>query len=98
MARSLRLSTSTDHPSELDHWSAAIAIHCAHRVGAVIVAAAVAVTSWHVWHRHRDRQELARPAALIVFLVGVQLTLGAATVLSRRDVWINSLHVVVGAL
>ncbi|HEY3044405.1 MAG TPA: hypothetical protein VGJ39_10290, partial [Vicinamibacterales bacterium] len=31
-------------------------------------------------------------------LVAVQVSLGALTVLSQRDVWINSLHVVCGAL
>ena len=39
-----------------------------------------------------------RPAALIVALVAVQVTLGAFTVLSRRDPWINSVHVVCGAM
>jgi len=81
-----------------DHWSAAIAVHFAHRVGAVIVAAAVGMTSLYIWRRHRDRPELARPATLVVFLVCVQLALGAATVLSGRHEWINSLHVVCGAL
>jgi cytochrome c oxidase assembly protein subunit 15 len=33
-----------------------------------------------------------------VALVAVQITLGAMTVLTRRDVWINSVHVVCGAL
>jgi len=31
-------------------------------------------------------------------LVAIQLTLGAFTVLSARDPWINSVHVVCGAL
>ena len=44
------------------------------------------------------RTELTRPAALIVLLVATQVTLGALTVLTRRDVTINSLHVVCGAL
>ena len=39
-----------------------------------------------------------RPAALLLALVAVQVTLGALTILSRRDMWINSLHVVCGAL
>ena len=39
-----------------------------------------------------------RPAVLLVALVAVQVTLGALTVLSRRDPWINSFHVVCGAL
>ena len=59
---------------------------------------AIFATSAHVWHYHADRRELARPAVLIVGLVAVQVTLGAFTVLSRRDVWINSFHVVCGAL
>jgi heme A synthase len=39
-----------------------------------------------------------RPALLILALVATQVTLGALTVLSKRDVWINSTHVVCGAL
>jgi len=81
-----------------DHWSAKIAIHFAHRVGALVVTLAIVSTSVDIWRRHADRPELARPATLILFLVGAQLMLGAFTVLSRRDVWINSLHVVFGAL
>jgi len=81
-----------------DHWSAAIAVHFAHRLGALIVIAMVFGTSLYVWRRHQDRPELARPATLILFLVIVQVTLGALTVISRRDPLVNSLHVVVGAL
>jgi cytochrome c oxidase assembly protein subunit 15 len=81
-----------------DHWSSAIAIHFAHRVGAAIVSVAVAATVAHVWYHHPQRKELTRPAALIVGLVATQVTLGALTVLTRRDVTINSLHVVCGAL
>jgi cytochrome c oxidase assembly protein subunit 15 len=81
-----------------DHWSAAIAVHFAHRVTAVIVAVAVTTTSIYIWRWHRDRQELTRPATLLVFLLKVQMTLGGLTVLSGRNVSINSLHVVCGAL
>ena len=81
-----------------DHWSPPIAIHFAHRVGALVVSIAIVATSVYIWRRHGDRMELTRPATLILFLVGVQVMLGAFTVLSKRDVWINSLHVVGGAL
>ena len=81
-----------------DHWDNKIAIHFAHRVGAAIVACAVLATAGHVWYHHRRRRELARPASLLTALVVVQLFLGAFTVLSGRAVWINSLHVVCGAL
>ena len=81
-----------------DHWDPKIAIHFAHRAGAIVVTLAIVATSSHVWYHHRGRRELTRPAALLLALVVVQLTLGGLTVLSRRDVWINSLHVVCGAL
>ena len=36
-------------------WTAAIAIHYAHRVGAAFVTLAIAATAGHVWYHHRDR-------------------------------------------
>jgi cytochrome c oxidase assembly protein subunit 15 len=81
-----------------DHWDPKIAIHFAHRAGAVIVTLAIVATARDVWRHHRRRRELTRPAALLLILVAVQVTLGGLTVLSQRDVSINSLHVVCGAL
>jgi cytochrome c oxidase assembly protein subunit 15 len=81
-----------------DRWSAAIAVHFAHRVGALIVTAAIGVTAWRVWRCHRTNRLLTRPTGVLVTLLIVQVTLGGLTVLSRRDVWINSTHLVCGAL
>ena len=81
-----------------DHWNPAIAVHFAHRVGALVVTCAILMASAYVWSRHRGRRELARPAALLPVLVAMQVTLGAFTVLSQRNPWINSFHVVCGAL
>jgi cytochrome c oxidase assembly protein subunit 15 len=81
-----------------DHWNAGIALHFSHRAGALVVAAMVLITSIAIWLRHTDRVELAQPALLVIIFVIVQATLGALTVLSRRDPWINSLHVVGGAI
>lgn len=80
------------------HWDPKIAIHFSHRVGALVVTLAILATAGHIWYHHPRRRELTRPAALLVALVFVQATLGALTVLTRRNVWINSLHVVGGAL
>jgi cytochrome c oxidase assembly protein subunit 15 len=80
-----------------DRWSPAIAVHFAHRVGALIVTAAIIATAAHIRHHHHERRSLMRPAGLLVALVAVQITLGAMTVLTGRDVWINSAHVVCGA-
>jgi len=78
------------------HWDEKIAIHFAHRLGALIATACVLATTGHVFYHHRDRVELVRPSILLLVLVATQVTLGAFTVLTRKDVLINSLHVVTG--
>lgn len=78
-------------------WTSAIAMHYAHRVGALLVSALVFATSAHVLYHHRGRAELRRPSLLLLLLLAVQMTLGALTVLSGKQYVINSLHVVTGA-
>jgi cytochrome c oxidase assembly protein subunit 15 len=80
------------------HWSPLIAIHFAHRVGALAVTMMVLATAGHVLYHHRRRRALARPAVVLMGLVVLQITLGALTVLSRKHYIINSLHVVTGGL
>jgi cytochrome c oxidase assembly protein subunit 15 len=79
------------------HWDAKIAIHFAHRVGAVVVTLAILATTGHVFYHHRTRKELRRPSLLLLALLATQITLGALTVLSQKQFVINSLHVVTGA-
>jgi cytochrome c oxidase assembly protein subunit 15 len=78
-------------------WDAKIAVHFAHRVGAVVVTLAILATTGHVFSHHRTRTELRRPSLLLLALLAVQVTLGAMTVLSQKQFIINSLHVVTGA-
>jgi cytochrome c oxidase assembly protein subunit 15 len=80
------------------HWTPKIAIHFAHRVGAVVVATMVLATAGHVFYHHTRRRALVGPALVLVGLVCVQVTLGALTVLSHKHYIINSLHVVTGGL
>jgi len=79
------------------HWDPKIAIHFAHRVGAVVVSVAILAATGHVLYHHRGRRELFRPSLLLLALLTVQITLGALTVLSQKHYVINSLHVVTGA-
>lgn len=79
-------------------WTTAIAIHFAHRLGAVVVIAAIAATTAHVWWHHRGRSEFVRPATLLMLLVCSQATLGALVVLSGLHPIVNTAHVVNGAL
>ncbi|HEX5473416.1 MAG TPA: COX15/CtaA family protein [Vicinamibacterales bacterium] len=79
-------------------WTPKIAIHFAHRAGAVVVTGAILATAGHVWAHQRDRRELLRPALLLVLFLITQVTLGAFVVLSRKQPDINTAHVVNGAL
>jgi cytochrome c oxidase assembly protein subunit 15 len=79
-------------------WSAQIAIHFAHRVGALLVSALVLAAAGHVLYHHVGRPELRRPSLLLLVLLAIQITLGALTVLSGKHYIINSLHVVTGAM
>lgn len=80
------------------HWDARIAIHFAHRVGALVVTLAILATSGHVLYHHRSRPELVRPAVLLLAFLATQITLGAYVVLSGKNAVINTAHVVNGAL
>jgi cytochrome c oxidase assembly protein subunit 15 len=79
-------------------WTAAIAVHYAHRVGALVAAAMVLVTASHIFRHHAGNRALRGPAILLVALVAVQITLGAYVVWTGKAVPINSAHVATGAL
>jgi cytochrome c oxidase assembly protein subunit 15 len=73
-----------------------VAIHFAHRVGAVIVAALAGMCAWRAVGSGRPGAR--RAAAGLVALVCLQITLGALTVLTRKSVLVTTAHVATGAL
>lgn len=75
--------------------SAAIAVHFAHRVGALLVL--VGVSRLVAVARRSGDPRLARPALLALGLVLVQVALGAATVLTAKAVTPTTFHVATGA-
>ena len=79
-------------------WNPEIAVHFAHRVGAVIIVTLVVALSRHVLARQRARDELVRPAVLLLLVVLTQFTLGAWTVIGEKQVAVNTAHVATGAL
>lgn len=78
-------------------WPLPIAIHFAHRVGALVVVALVGAAVWQVRTRHRSRPELTRPAWFLTLAVLTQVTLGAFVVLTAKQPVVNTLHVATGA-
>ena len=78
-------------------WTAPIAIHFAHRLGALVVTTLVLMNASYLWDRHGGRREFTRPLWLLIVLVATQVTLGALVVLSGKQPIINTLHVATGA-
>jgi heme A synthase len=81
-------------PTEIDF---AIGIHFAHRVGALVVTAAVITTIVTVFKYSRGRLSATIPAVAMSCLVILQVTLGAAVVLTGKGVLVNTAHVATGA-
>jgi heme a synthase len=73
-----------------------VAIAFAHRVGAILVAAGVALSA--VGAFRSGRPGLQKAAIGLALLVVAQIALGAMTVLSGRSVLITTAHVATGAL
>lgn len=73
-----------------------VAIHFAHRVDALAIAVLVGFLVARA--RRSRRPGLHRLSLAVAALVALQIALGAATVLSRKDVILTTAHVACGAL
>jgi cytochrome c oxidase assembly protein subunit 15 len=73
-----------------------VAIHFAHRVGALVVAISVALCVVRAFRS--GRRGVAKTSLWLAALVLSQITLGAATVLTGKDVVLTTAHVATGAL
>jgi cytochrome c oxidase assembly protein subunit 15 len=74
-----------------------VAVNFAHRCGAIVVAAMVIWTAARVLRGHIDQPWLRRPAAGLLVLLAVQITLGALTVWTGKAVIPTTAHLAVGA-
>jgi len=75
-----------------------IAIHFAHRVGALTVTVMILWTLARIVSGYRQHSRLIRPIGVISTLLVLQITLGAMTVWSEKAVMITTFHVANGAV
>ena len=75
-----------------------VAIHLAHRAGALAVTAAILWLAVRVLSRFRGHGKLALTAGALLVIVAAQLTLGAYIIWTERAVEMTASHVVTGAL
>ena len=91
-----------DFPLSYGHWfppffSFQIAVHFAHRIGAIIVLSLVTWTCLRVFRSHRKEKSLLIPALSLLLLSCLQIILGALTIWTGRAVTPTTLHVAFGA-
>ncbi len=79
-------------------WTPQIAVHYAHRIGALVVSAMAIAVLAAIWTRHSGRPEFTRLAWTLTIAIVTQITLGAFVVWSAKNPVINTLHVVNGAV
>ena len=79
------------------YWNEYIAVNFAHRMGAIAVSAMIVWTVVRVMRAHRNEAQLRRPALGLIFLLALQVSLGAITIWSGRAVLPTTAHVAVGA-
>jgi cytochrome c oxidase assembly protein subunit 15 len=79
-------------------WNTGIALHFAHRIGALVVSILAIANIVTVLRRHGRESALTRPAWLLLGAVATQVTLGAFVVLTGKQPVVNTLHVATGAL
>ncbi len=75
-----------------------VALHFAHRVGALVVTAAVVWTAFRIFRSNPAASYLTRPTIAMLVLVGTQIALGGWTVLSLKAAGVATAHLGVGAL
>jgi cytochrome c oxidase assembly protein subunit 15 len=79
-------------------WNTGIAVHFAHRMGAIVVTILIVAVVVRIARRHGSHRELVRPARILALAVSAQVTLGAFVVLTGKQPIVNTLHVATGAL
>jgi cytochrome c oxidase assembly protein subunit 15 len=75
-----------------------ILVQMVHRVGAVLIACCILAATASVWLTRGSAPELRKWTAVWVFLVGLQIGLGAFTIWTNKAADVATTHVVVGAL
>ncbi len=78
-------------------WTFPISIHFAHRVGAVIVTILLLAFVWRIFRAADAGRGIKTIAGAAAGLVAVQIALGALTVLTLKNEYVATIHMLTGA-
>jgi len=80
------------------HFTLEIAVHFAHRVGALTLTVFCIIFSMRIYGRYAEHRDLIALSGGLVSLVSFQIMLGAFVIWIRRPIPMTTLHLVIGAL
>jgi len=81
-----------------ESWDFRVGIHFAHRVMAVVLSVALVALAVRIGRDSSCSRGIRLSAYSLVVLVGIQIALGAASVLTYRNPYYTTAHVIVGAV
>jgi cytochrome c oxidase assembly protein subunit 15 len=79
------------------HWSFQVAIHFAHRVGAVVVAVLTLIYVWQIWQIQESNPRWKMFTGILICLLSVQIFLGALVIWSVKNPYAATIHMLMGA-
>jgi cytochrome c oxidase assembly protein subunit 15 len=80
-----------------ESWDFRVAIHFAHRTGAVLVTICVGMFLGRIWGSAALRRALAIPSMALIFLLTLQIYLGALVIWTIRNSHVATIHMLTGA-
>ncbi len=78
-------------------WTFPVSIHFAHRAGAIVVTVCLLVFAWKLWRSRATGPNFLTGSVAITAFLGVQIFLGALTVLTLKNEYVATLHMLLGA-
>jgi len=78
-------------------WTFPISIHFAHRIGALVVTAVLLAFVWRILRSDKSGKIAQAGGLAIVALLAIQIFLGALTVLTLKNEYAATLHMLFGA-
>jgi cytochrome c oxidase assembly protein subunit 15 len=78
-------------------WNFDISIHFAHRVWAIGATLLIVIFVGKIWGHRPTRQSLRYAALFLLFLLAVQIYLGALTIWTIKNPYVATMHALIGA-
>ena len=80
-----------------EYWNFDVGIHFAHRVWAIGATVLIVIFIGKIWGYPPARKSFRNAALLVLFILGVQIYLGALTIWTIKNPYVATMHALIGA-